>query len=394
MDDDEILLRRTEEVEALLSYYGECDFKSSLRGTPTPSSSSSYSADVDVGAVAAASAVSSRLDGPWFLRLHCPQPHSNALGHEEVSTSKNNNANEDGGGATLELRLPRDYPVGATPPIPILHMSSSSSSSSASFMDSNTKHQFLRGLQDDYVEGTFVGIHWGERCREFLLEMMASSSRVECGGGGGGGGMSKNNNNNNDTKVDSCDQGGKGDGNTIAFLPYNARFHQPIRHFPSSIVSNSRYQCAIHRTKPFRPPNSGASECMIAHVARVTCMEHVHWTLGRLLLHDKKVAKASHNMFAYRFYCTTPYEEDDGVGSGRGRGGGKSRAPPLLVSDNDDDGEKGSGRKLAALLELCNVTNVLVVVSRWFGGELLGAARFKWIASVAKDGLIQAGLCE
>jgi len=44
------------------------------------------------------------------------------------------------------------------------------------------------------------------------------------------------------------------------------------------------------------------------------------------------------------------------------------------------------------LLELCHVENVLVVVSRWFGGELLGAARFKWIASVAKDGLVQAGL--
>eukprot|EP00580_Thalassiosira_gravida_P012942 CAMPEP_0201647932 /NCGR_PEP_ID=MMETSP0493-20130528/36722_1 /ASSEMBLY_ACC=CAM_ASM_000838 /TAXON_ID=420259 /ORGANISM="Thalassiosira gravida, Strain GMp14c1" /LENGTH=83 /DNA_ID=CAMNT_0048123457 /DNA_START=26 /DNA_END=277 /DNA_ORIENTATION=+ len=60
-------------------------------------------------------------------------------------------------------------------------------------------------------------------------------------------------------------------------------------------------------------------------------------------------------------------------------------------SDNDDDGEKGSGSKLASLLEMCRVENVFVVVSRWFGGMKLGPARFKWIAGVARDGLVQGG---
>ena len=107
---------------------------------------------------------------------------------------------------------------------------------------------------------------------------------------------------------------------------------------------------------------------MIAHVCSVTCMEHVQWALAELLFNDKKVAKATHNMFAYRF-------TNDGT----------------LVSDNDDDGEKGSGSKIAALLELSHVENVLVVVSRWYGGTLLGPARFKWIAGVARDGLVQGG---
>lgn len=37
-----------------------------------------------------------------------------------------------------------------------------------------------------------------------------------------------------------------------------------------------------------------------------------------------------------------------------------------LVSDNDDDGEKGAGAKLAALLEMADVRDVIVIVSRWY----------------------------
>ena len=65
----------------------------------------------------------------------------------------------------------------------------------------------------------------------------------------------------------------------------------------------------------------------------------------------------------------------------------------VQVSDNDDDGESSSGTKLAALLELANVNNVLVVVSRWFGGVLLGPVRFKYIASTARALLEETGRC-
>eukprot|EP00585_Thalassiosira_rotula_P019448 CAMPEP_0196199572 /NCGR_PEP_ID=MMETSP0912-20130531/3208_1 /TAXON_ID=49265 /ORGANISM="Thalassiosira rotula, Strain GSO102" /LENGTH=97 /DNA_ID=CAMNT_0041472795 /DNA_START=80 /DNA_END=369 /DNA_ORIENTATION=- len=97
---------------------------------------------------------------------------------------------------------------------------------------------------------------------------------------------------------------------------------------------------------------------MIAHVCNVTCMEHVQWALSELLFNDKKVGKATHNMFAYRFFT----DNNDNGNNGS------------HVSDNDDDGEKGSGSKLASLLEMCRVENVLVVVSRWFGGMKLGPA--------------------
>ena len=70
----------------------------------------------------------------------------------------------------------------------------------------------------------------------------------------------------------------------------------------------------------------------------------------------------------------------------------ESGAKGVVVSDNDDDGESGSGAKLAALLELTGASNVLVVVSRWFGGIHLGPARFKYIASVGRQALEEAGL--
>ena len=123
------------------------------------------------------------------------------------------------------------------------------------------------------------------------------------------------------------------------------------------------------------------------------------------MLRDKRIAKATHNMLAYRF----------------------TDARGVLVSDNDDDGESSSGAKLASLLELTNSTDVIVVVSRWFGGGaccagcsaprsgtlsfsacphrsacvsvlpvravLLGPARFKYIASVGRALLEEAGFC-
>ncbi len=56
------------------------------------------------------------------------------------------------------------------------------------------------------------------------------------------------------------------------------------------------------------------------------------------------------------------------------------------------DGETAAGSRLAHLLEVMGARDVLVVVSRWFGGVLLGADRFKHINNCARDLLEGAGL--
>eukprot|EP00924_Labyrinthula_sp_SR-Ha-C_P003892 snap_masked-scaffold_3-processed-gene-7.34-mRNA-1 protein AED:0.45 eAED:0.45 QI:0/-1/0/1/-1/1/1/0/79 len=57
----------------------------------------------------------------------------------------------------------------------------------------------------------------------------------------------------------------------------------------------------------------------------------------------------------------------------------------IIVADNSDDGEAKAGSNLAELLEKLKVKNLLVVVSRWYGGIHLGPSRFKIIKKVAKE---------
>jgi putative IMPACT (imprinted ancient) family translation regulator len=59
--------------------------------------------------------------------------------------------------------------------------------------------------------------------------------------------------------------------------------------------------------------------------------------------------------------------------------------------DYDDDGESQAGARLKHLLEILELDNVLVVVSRWYGGTLLGADRFKHINQAARDALELGG---
>ena len=88
-----------------------------------------------------------------------------------------------------------------------------------------------------------------------------------------------------------------------------------------------------------------------------------------LLLENKKLAAATHNIMAFRIDC---------------RGG-------VWLQDADDDGEAAAGGRLLHLLQMAGARNVAVVVSRWFGGILLGADRFKLINNCARDLLAEHG---
>lgn len=102
------------------------------------------------------------------------------------------------------------------------------------------------------------------------------------------------------------------------------------------------------------------------HACPVHCVEDVRSFLA-LLLDDRKIERAIHNMLAYRI-----------VGG-------------FVVKDNDEDGEDAAGSKLSHLLELTKAENVAVVVTRWFGGILLGPDRFKHISTAARETLEEGG---
>ncbi|XP_015426028.1 PREDICTED: protein IMPACT isoform X1 [Myotis davidii] len=104
-----------------------------------------------------------------------------------------------------------------------------------------------------------------------------------------------------------------------------------------------------------------------AHLAPVVCPKQVKMVLAKLY-ENKKIASATHNIYAYRIFC-----EDK----------------QTFLQDYDDDGETAAGGRLLHLMEVLNVRNVLVVVSRWYGGVLLGPDRFKHINNCARSILVE-----
>lgn len=106
-----------------------------------------------------------------------------------------------------------------------------------------------------------------------------------------------------------------------------------------------------------------------AHVAPIRSLEDVERVMATLLTNGK-IARATHNIMAYRIAVT---DKD------------------TVLQDYDDDGESAAGGRLLKLLALVGAENVVVVVSRWFGGVLLGPARFTHINNAARQLLDECG---
>lgn len=65
--------------------------------------------------------------------------------------------------------------------------------------------------------------------------------------------------------------------------------------------------------------------------------------------------------------------------------------PENLNQGSNDCGEGGSGARLLGLLDRLHLVNVLVVVSRWYGGKPLGPSRFKCISDVGHEAISNGG---
>ena len=107
-----------------------------------------------------------------------------------------------------------------------------------------------------------------------------------------------------------------------------------------------------------------------AHVARVTDVKQAKKVISELK-GDKKLSTATHNISAYRI-------------SGGPHG--------TCFQDCDDDGENQAGSRLLHLLQILDISDIVIVVSRWFGGIQLGPDRFKHINHVARDLISKCGL--
>lgn len=101
------------------------------------------------------------------------------------------------------------------------------------------------------------------------------------------------------------------------------------------------------------------------HAAIVYTVDDVKRVLKKLQ-ENRKVSQATHNIVAYRL---------SGVAEGS------------FVQDYADDGEINAGSRVLHLLQIMDVKNVVVVVSRWYGGILLGPDRFRLINNCAREAI-------
>ncbi|KAI5302643.1 eIF2 kinase Gcn2p negative regulator [Ascosphaera pollenicola] len=115
----------------------------------------------------------------------------------------------------------------------------------------------------------------------------------------------------------------------------------------------------------------------VARAAHVTARETAEAYIDHLLDTDKKVAQATHNITAWRIRQTST--SADGTVSEK------------LFQDYDDDGETAAGGRLSHLMQLMDVWDVVVVVTRWYGGVKLGPDRFRIINEAARQALINGG---
>jgi len=89
----------------------------------------------------------------------------------------------------------------------------------------------------------------------------------------------------------------------------------------------------------------------------------------RTLRTNTKINRAAHNIMAYRIIT-------DKVIAGK--------ESEIHFCEHDSDGETSAGRNLQELINMMDVRNVCVVVTRWYGGIHLGSDRFKHINNCAR----------
>eukprot|EP00105_Crassostrea_gigas_P039562 XP_019923710.1 PREDICTED: protein IMPACT-like isoform X3 [Crassostrea gigas] len=106
------------------------------------------------------------------------------------------------------------------------------------------------------------------------------------------------------------------------------------------------------------------------HIASISHTKQVKLVLDSLY-QSKKIAAATHNIYAYRIISK---DKSD-----------------VFYQGCEDDGETQAGSRMLHLMQIVDACNVIVVVTRWYGGVHLGPDRFKHINNCARQLLDEHG---
>lgn len=236
----------------------------------------------------------------------------------------------------LQVMLPSEYP-GTAPPVYQLN---------APWLKGHERAELAKSLEEIYMKniGESILYQWVEKIRDALIQ---KSQITEPGP---------------DEKKKTEEEEVEGEDDPILEHPPE----NPVKTWDLKIsdpVPEAEELPPIAHGVPITDRRSTFQ----AHLAPVVCIDQVKKVLAKLY-ENKKIASATHNIYAYRIYC-----EDK----------------QTFLQDSEDDGETAAGGRLLHLMEILNVKNVMVVVSRWYGGILLGPDRFKHINNCARNILVE-----
>ncbi|KAI0343668.1 ribosomal protein S5 domain 2-like protein [Trametopsis cervina] len=136
----------------------------------------------------------------------------------------------------------------------------------------------------------------------------------------------------------------------------------------------------LQLSKPYPEPVCTSQEIrdrgsiFVANIFRATSEGEARKAVSHLrnVIHGQR--RATHEMFAWRCMVLKPGKI--------GLGGPDDFE---LRHGSEDDGEKYGGGRIAKVMQAEAVIDAVVVVSRWYGGEMLGPARFAHIETCARE---------
>lgn len=145
---------------------------------------------------------------------------------------------------------------------------------------------------------------------------------------------------------------------------------EPQQHHPTGAAGND--DLSPEPPWVLSDPVIELKSVFLARAAAVSSPDTAAQYVQHLLATDKRVRSATHNITAWRI---------------RGPNG-------TSFQDCDDDGETAAGGRLLHLMQLMDLWDTMVVVTRWYGGQKLGPRRFALINAAARDAFVKAGLVE
>nr|XP_019047437.1 hypothetical protein I302_04050 [Kwoniella bestiolae CBS 10118]OCF26367.1 hypothetical protein I302_04050 [Kwoniella bestiolae CBS 10118] len=368
------------ELEALLSIYGGSALKLSFASRPSSIiSSSSIPTDLP------SSSLSAGLSSSSMERKRDSQQYTDALWDHEIGFTPgeriryeitlpiyeegeeldgidSSNLPEHPPSMRILVSLPPTYPNSSPPQLQLLGRYLGSFGIDSGLFGDITR-TYISSTGVPFVPGdvcVFDGLtHVQSVVREWYISHLSSLQQGE---------SARESERKQNQRIDGGDLPGSSSMSRPSTLRSTFSYSSSPNDLQQDIIDIS--QLKIHSSEPIVDRKS----TFVGHAVRVTNEREIPLIIHELL-GDKKIAKAAHPaIFAYRLVRE--------VGGAAGK---------VYEGDYDDDGETAAGSRLKHLLDILELENVLIVVTRWFGGIHLGPDRFKHINQAARDALEVGG---